>query len=265
MASFGVGLNSEDLSELNNVTNLDDLLNALGLSLTTDNIRKQINNETSSTINFLEEVRGKFDNFLVEETIDEEDKTEIKLQMMDFCEDLIQQIVDEYGLFLNVISDDYETLLSILDILYNFFILNRYQNVEDFIIQYIEINKVPLSESIENDDKIKDVTTISNRKKNFDPLDVFILSHINEIINFIKNSGVIDSHEFINTINDGELYISKIANLFDDGTLYGNFVPRLLQVVLGEEYDSNEATRIRNSIRTSFYTKAPIILTEGEV
>ena len=265
MASYGTGFNSEDLSDLNNVTNLDDLLNPLGLSLTTDNIRKQVRNETSSTLNFLEEVRSKFDNFLVEDSIEEEDKTEIKLQMIDFCEDLIQQIVDEYGLFLNVISDDYETLLSILDTLYNFFILNRYQNVENFIIQYIEINKAPLADSIETDDKIRDVTTISNRKKNFDPLDVFVLSHIHEIINFIKNSNVVDSLEFIETINDGELYIDKIANLFTEGTLYGNFVPKLLQVVLGDEYDSNEATRIRNSIRTSFYTKAPITLNEGEV
>ena len=263
MPSFGVGLDSDDLSGLNNVTNLNELLNALGLSLTTDNIRKQITNETSTTVNFLDDVIGKFENYLAEETIEEEDKTEIKLQMIDFCEDLIQQITGEYGLFVNLISDDYKSVLSILNVLYNFFILNRYQSVEDFIILYIEANKEPLSKSIAVDDKHKDVTTMSNQTKNFDPLDVFVLSNINEIINFIKNNDIIDSQEFIDIINDGEYFVSKINELFNDGTLYGNFVPKILQIVLGAVYDRNEATRIRNSIRTSFYTKMPIKVTEG--
>ena len=256
MASFSVGLDSDELSDLNGVTNLDDLLDCLGLSLTTDNMEKQIHHETSSTVNFLEEVKDKFENLLIDETIDSEDKTEIKSLMIDFCEDLIQQIADEYNLFINLVSDDYNSILTILDTLYNFFILNHYQNVEDFIINYIEKNKQFLIDSVvDPKDKAKDVTTMSNTAKKFHPQDIIVLSHISEIINFINMNNVIDSLEFINTINDGELYVSKMSDLFTDGTLYGNFVPKLFQSVLGDGYDSDESTRIRNSVRTSFYTK----------
>lgn len=265
MASNGTGFNSEDLADLNEVTNIDELLNSLGLDLMKDNIQKQIRNETTSTTDFLSVIVDKFKNMLEEESIEEEDKSEIKVQIIDFCEELIQLISEEYGIAINMISDDYQNMISIMTTLYNFLILNRYHNVEKFLIAYIEENKKPLAQSIGADDRVKDITSIANRKKNFDKDDVAVLSHISEIIDFIKNSNTIESDEFLSIVDDGELYTSQMVNYYSDGTLVGNFVPSILCVVLGEEYDSNEATRIRNSIRTAFYTKSPITLVEGEV
>lgn len=255
MASFRTGLNSEDLADLNNSTNLNGILDMLGIDLMKDNMLKQIHNETSSTIDYLDILKGKFNGVVDEDSIDSEDKSEVKSEMINFCEELITAISEEFDVMVNIISDDYQTMLDTVEVWYNFFVLNRCQNVERFLIHYIEQNKSPLISSIEVDDKVKDISSLSYKKKNFNKDDVFIMAHISEIVEFIKNGGIVESEEFLTTIDDGDYYTNKMLEMFNNGTLYGNFVPRLMYTVLGEEYDCNEATRIRNSIRAYFYTK----------
>jgi hypothetical protein len=225
---------------------------------------KQIHNETESTIDYLSILKSKFGAILEEDGIDSEDKSEIKYQMITFCEDVISTLAKEYDIMAHIISDDYATVLDIIEVWYNFFVLNRCQNVERFLIQYIERNKTPLISSIDVDDKVKDISSLSYKKKNFNKDDIFIMAHITEIIEFIKNSNIISSLEFLKVINDGDYYTGKMVEMFENGTAYGNFVPRIMYTVLGEEYDCNEATRIRNSIRAFFYTKNTNIVTESE-
>ena len=264
MASFRTGLNSEDLADLNNSTNLNGILDMLGFDLIRDNILKQVHNETTSTVDYLDILKGKFTSVIEEETIDSQDRSEVKSEMIDFCEKLISTMSSEFDIFVNIISEDYSSMLNTVEIWYNFFVLNRCQNVERFLIQYIEQNKAPLISSINVDEKIKDISSLSYRKKNFNKDDVFIMAHISEIIEFIKNGNIVDSEDFLETINDGDYYTGKIVEMYQNGTVYGNFVPRLMYTVLGEEYDCNEATRIRNSIRAFFYTKTTTNVTESE-
>ena len=265
MASFNkTGFNSEDLADLNNSTNLSGILDMLGFDLIRDNMFKQIHNETESTIDYLSILKGKFTAIVDEDAIESEDKAEIKYEMINFCEEVISAMAQEYDIMANIISDDYASMLDTIEVWYNFFVLNRCQNVERFLIQYIEKHKSPLIASIDIDDKIKDVSSLSYKKKNFNKDDIFIMAHITEIIEFIKNSNVIDSIEFLNVINDGDYYTSKMVEMFEAGTAYGNFVPRIMYTVLGEEYDCNEATRIRNSIRAFFYTKNTNTVNESE-
>lgn len=264
MSSFMTGLNSEDLADLNNSTNLNGILDMLGMDLIKANMLKQIHGETGSTYDYLATLKGKFTAVVDETAIDSEDKSEVVSEMISFCEELVSAMAQEFGVMLNIISDDYMTMLTAAEVLYNFFVLNRCQIVERFLIQYIEQNKAPLISSIDADEKIKDISSLSYKKKNFSKDDIFIMAHISEIIEFIKHGNIIESDEFLKTINDGDYYTSKMVEMFENGTIYGNFVPKILYTVLGEEYDCNEATRIRNSIRAFFYTKTVNSVNESE-
>lgn len=255
MPSFGVGLQSNELSDLNNSTNISGIMDMLGFDLIRDNMMKQIHNQTESTIDYLNILKSRFNKVIEEEAIDSEDRSEIKYEMIDFCEELIQVMSREFDVMGNIISDDYLSMLNTVEVWYNFLVLNRCQMVEKFLIQYIEQNKSALTSGIDVDDKIKDISSLSYKKKNFTKEDIFVMAHIPEIIDFIKNGNIIESDEFLATINDGDYYTSKMVEMFETGATYGNFVPRMLYTVLGEEYDCNEATRIRNSIRAFFYKK----------
>ena len=61
---------------------------------------------------------------------------------------------EEFDIMVNIISEDYLTMINTVEVWYNFFVLNRCQNVERFLIQYIEQNKAPLIASIELKPKI---------------------------------------------------------------------------------------------------------------
>ena len=78
---------------------------------------------------------------------------------------------------------------------------------------------------------------------------VAILSGLNSVINFIVFNQVIDQNEFIELVDNGEYHIDQLKDYYANGTIAGNFVPSLFDSVLGDEYDSGESTRIRNSIR----------------
>ena len=264
MSSFMTGLNSEDLADLNNSTNLSGIMDMLGMDLIKANMLKQIHGETESTFDYLSTLKGKFTAIVDEGAIDSGDRSEIKYEMINFCEEIVSAMAQEFGVMLNVISDDYQTMLTTAELLYNFFVLNRCQVVERFLIQYIEQNKAPLIASISVDEKVKDISSLSYRKKNFSKDDIFIMAHISEIIEFIKHGNIIESDDFLKTINDGDYYTSMMVEMFENGTVYGNFVPRILYTVLGDEYDCNEATRIRNSIRAFFYTKTVNTVSESE-
>lgn len=231
----------------------ESLLSSLSLDLITDNIMCQVNNYTTSTTDFLDTVKRKFDAILADDMIDDDDKSNLKYEMVEFCSRIIADISNVYNIAVNMISDDYETAIKLLSTLYNFLVLNKFSNVEKFLINYIKSNKMHLIETLDLDDKAKDITSIANRKKNMDKYDVCILSCVTEITNFIVNGNFIEPEEFIQYIDDGEIYISYMRDYYADMTISGNFANTLLHTVVSDGYDGSEVTRIRNSIRTAFY------------
>lgn len=236
-----------------NGTDLESLLESLSLDLMENNIDMQISCQISSTTDFLSTVFSKFRYILNMDDIVDEDKMEIRFQIIDFCDELIAKIANNYELVVNEISDDYESKIELLDTLYNFFILNRYGNVERFLINYINKNKEELIEILQIDDKNKDITSISNKKKNISRENICMLSQLTEVINFIRTNQVVDAMEFINIINEGEYYTDKLIQYYDNYTLAGDFTQILLNEVLDDDYDTSELSRIRNNVRISLY------------
>ena len=231
----------------------ETLLESLSLQLMRENLTYQILNQTSSTTDFLATIRMKFDAILQEDSIEDEDKKELKDQIIDFCHDIAKSIANQYGFYINIISDDYETAFDVLYTTYQFFILNKSSNVERFLINYIERYKSSIIENMDLNLKGKGITALSNKKMDVDKNNIHILSNLNKIIEDIRIGGFVEPEEFLSIIDEGEYYTHRMIELYTEQTLMGNFTNALLTAVLGECHDGNELTRIRNEIRIHFY------------
>lgn len=235
-------------------TDRDSLLESLSFDLMSDNIQNQILYNTTSTVDFMDVVKRKFNAILELPEVDDEDRVELKFQMVDFCNDLIGMIANSHNLFINLVSEDYESYMKLLDTLYNFLVLSRYSTVERFLINYINENKLQLIETLDiGDDKRKDITTLSNKKKNINKDNICILSNIDAVIQFIQHGLLVSPLEFIDIVSDGEYYAETLREYYEDGTVVGDFANSLLNCVLSDDYDTSEITRIRNNIRISLY------------
>lgn len=245
-------MDSLDVREASSVSESETLLEALSLDLMKSNIEQQIRYIIPTTTDFLGTVFNKFRLILEMDEIEDDDKREMRYQMVDFCDNLIDDIAIQYNLCVNEISDDYDHKMELLEAMYNFFVINRVNNIERFLIGHINSHKRDLIEALGIDDKSKDITSMSNKKKNISKENICVLSHIQEMIDFIRQEGIVSSEEFLEQVNDGEYYTEIIHGYFRDCTLGGNFVPILLNEVLDAAYDSVESARIRNTVRTAF-------------
>lgn len=243
----------DTINELNQDSlDIESLLSSLSLDLMTDSIQQQINGYVESPTDFLGIVLQKFDVILKDEEIEQSDKTEVKFQMIDFCQTIINSIADKYNLFINLVDESYTAHTDLVETLYNFFVLNRYENAEQFLIQYIKNNIASLVEAMDIHDNGKDVSTMAYKQMNLPKQNIVVLSHVTDIIGYIRRADFIENEDFLNTLDVGEYYVDKLLSYCLDGTVAGNFVQPLLEDALGDDYDNMEFVRIRNNIRIAF-------------
>lgn len=231
-------------------TPIESLLDSLNLGVMRDNISQQINGIISTQQNFLSIVLEKF-NTIETNTEDGEVLREIKYDVIDFCKGLIQEIVEHYDLFyMDDIGQSLE-VINVLSILYNFFILRGKELITTFFTEYIKVNKYQLIESLRDEEdsphSSDDITTLSNKKKNVSNDIVWIVSHIDTVVDFICSAGT-SPEEFIQLVNDGDFYVAKMKEYFEDGTLGGDFTRQFIYDFI-DESNSEYCTDIRNDIR----------------
>lgn len=243
---------SEFATEDVSVMTAESLLDSLSLGVMKDNIIHQIKGSIDSQQNFLSIVIEKFEN-IIRDVDDNDISKELKTEIASFCQSLIGEIVNEY----NLIFDDYYEgsmeCVEILSVLYNFFILRKKEYVTSFLIAYIQTYKQSLMDSFEinsDDNSVADVTAISNKKKNIQKDNIWILSNVNAIINFIASADI-ELSEFLNTINDGDFYISKLIDYVEEDKIGGDFISRYIKDMVND-YSSTNSTEIRNSVRLAF-------------
>ena len=119
----------DTINELNQDSlDKESLLASLSLDLMTDSIKQQIDGYVESPTDFLGIVLQKFNVILEDETISQEDKSEVKFQMSDFCQTIITEIANKYNMLINLLEDGYEAHKKLTETIYNFFILNPYEN-----------------------------------------------------------------------------------------------------------------------------------------
>lgn len=238
-----------------NSNDIESLLETLSLGLMKDNMYAQIRYETTSITDFLSTVIEKFKYILGLDEIATEDKMELKESMSDFCIDIVDEICKMNNLDANIDpSLQFEQTMEVTKTLYNFFVLHRYSNVEGFLKGFIDRHKDTLIELMDIGDRGKDITYNSNKRKQMSHENNCILSNIFSVINYIRDEMEIDQNEFIDIVDNGDYWADQLRDYFSNGTLYGDFVHKLLYNVLSDDYDNGEVQRIRNAVRIHFYT-----------
>lgn len=233
----------EDISE----TSVDTLLNSLDLGIMRDNITQQIRGIIKTQQNFLGIVLEKFD-IIVNNMHDLDDRREIEYEVIDFCRELILEFAEQYNFCYDDDLGRSKTPIHILKTLYNFFILRGKEFVTDFFIKYIQTNRNHLVQTLRDNEepsKIKDITTISNEKKYLSGDTLWVVSHLDSVINFIC-SLEISSENFIRMINDGDFYIEKMLEHIERGDILGDFVTGLLDRYIN---DPDHETEIKNDVK----------------
>lgn len=227
-------------------TSTDSLLESLSLEIMETSIMDQINGDRLSDRDFLGTVIDKF-NAIVNNS-DPDTIRGISNEMIDWSERLILAIVHEYNLGYNNPGEDSLENLDILESLYHFFVLDRKQYTKDFFIKYIDINKRQIIDAMGISGRGTDITTIANRKKNINKLNVPILSNLTEVIQFIMNNSDITPELFLEIIDEGEVYTSNVRYYFETGMIVGSFFYKYVEEEVGS-YTDEVSGELRTAIR----------------
>lgn len=228
---------------------IDYLLDQLSFNTVQTNIEHQISGELESGRDFLEVLMSKVETILSSLT-DRELVQQIRDEYATFCEELSRMIIEKYDLACSVISEE-EICDDLLETLYGFFIKNHYDYTNRFLCAYIFENKDYIYEQLDLKDK-SDIVTIANKKKGIDEVTVAIISNIGKVIDFVVNQLQITPQDFLNTINDGELYIENLIEFYDNCQIDGNFVSQYLEEITSDPC-SDDALKLRNDVRVELY------------
>lgn len=168
------------------------------------------------------------------------------IELRDGFYGFMQQMFDDYlGIGFNNFDDkSKEDQDDLIHFTYRFFLMNIKKNFVCLILNCIEANRG----MYENDDKKKDVTTLTFKREVTDPTDVYILSNLYEIINDIL-SKEFDTEEFFKLCDneDTTLETEFVSNAFENFDIVGNFVPHYINM-LDSDFKSEIESKVRNKI-----------------
>ena len=225
---------------------VDSLLESLSLEIMETSITDQITSGNNSNRDFLSTIINKF-NAIIENATTEQSRG-IKDEMIEWSNRLILTIVNEYNLAYNSPAEETLESIDILESLYNFFVIDRRHHTKEFFIKYIDINKKQIIEAMDIGGRGTDITTIANKKKNISKYNVPILSNLTEVIQYIMNSCDIDTEEFFNIIDNGDLYTSNVRYYFESDMLMGDFFYKYVEEEVSG-YADDISTELRTAIR----------------
>lgn len=226
----------------------DSLLESLSLEIMESSIIDQITRNRNTSRDFLSTVIDKFRAIV--ENSDADSVRGISSEMIDWANRLIRAIVTENNLAYNSPDDDSLDVLDRLESLYHFFILDRGENTKLFFINYIDVNKKHIIESLEIGGRGSDITSLAYKEKNIDKNDICILSNLQEVIQFIVNSSGVDFNDFLELIDNGDYHTANIQYYFDCCILCGDFFREYVKYDVGD-YTDDISTELRSAIRVS--------------
>lgn len=226
---------------------LDSCLDGLSLDIMLSNIHHQLNNPQDIIADFLRMVGDTWSE-IEEECEDETVISELKYKLIDFWGEVISLINSHFDLSMDYIADSMSAQ-DVAEELYEFFILDRIQNVETFFINYIRANKINIAQSLGINEKGKDVTSIACRRKDIDKTSIPIIANLTRVIDFICDTDL-EVEELLNFSNADNA--EAIEEMLLDYTINNNFTYTYINNIMSK-YDGLVSSRIRNNIRTSLY------------
>ncbi len=134
---------------------------------------------------------------------------------------------------------------------YRFFIMNIKKNFTCLMMNYINKNR----ESYEIDeDRRKDVTSLSFKREVTDPIDVYILSNLHSIIEDIMAEEISVDDFFENCDDENCLETQFVSGAYDRFEIVGNFVNAYKEMI-DSDFIAEIESKIRNKILKKYKKK----------
>ena len=128
---------------------------------------------------------------------------------------------------------------------YRFFLVNIKKNFVCFVLNYINDHREDFPAE---DEKKKDVTSLSLKKEITDPVDIYILSNLGSVIDTALHPYDTDVDEFFKYCSDDDCLENRfIEKAFDDMKITGNFVEKYIELIDSDFYSEIES-KVRNKI-----------------
>lgn len=137
---------------------------------------------------------------------------------------------------------------------YRFFIMNSRKNFVCYILNYIDDHK---DEFIEYDDnKQKDVTSLSLKKEVTDPRDIYIISNLTDIIDQILHADI-SLDDFFRWCDGDESSLETrfVSKKYDEIKITGNFVENYIGMI-DCDFLSEIESKVRNKILRRYKKKS---------
>lgn len=180
--------------------------------------------------------------------------------------DNIMELRDDFYVFMQKILKDYlglgfvdfpdmskEDQDDMIHYVYRFFIINMKKNFSCYIMNYIDNHHGEFCR--DDEEKKKDVTTLSLKKDVTDLEDIYILANLGEVIDSILTEDI-SVDDFLKNCDKDESCLETrfVTNKFDKFKLTGNFVEKYVEM-LDYDFKLELEIKIRNKILKKYKKK----------
>lgn len=225
----------------------DQFLSEVSINLTKENVKAQFADpleyrKKDHITPFITKYKFSADNADAYEDEDLDNVTELRDNFYAFMQEMFKEYLGiGFVDFDDKSKDEQDRLIHLT---YRFFLMNIKKNFVCFIMNYINKNKG--SYEIDEEKK-KDVTSLSFKREITDPADIYIISNLHSIIEGILGEEI-DVDDFLDNCDDDNcLETIFVKKKFDKFEITGNFVPRYIEM-LDYDFISDIETKIRNKI-----------------
>ena len=203
------------------------MLKELSGELLVECIDEQIEDPTSTKINFLETFKESYDEDLEEAHDDDDGVKEINDIANDFYCNVIDKINKKYQLGLDedtIYSYGGSQLQNFADGLYQFFLINYQDNITTYFSKMIIAMKDALSDSIQKEKNSSDAVDSAMSRKIKSGAYATVLANINSAVKLIRSLEM-DPMDFIKLFDEESFPVAVLKYGIKKGLINGNFVP----------------------------------------
>ena len=203
------------------------MLKELSGELLVECIDEQIEDPTSTKINFLETFKESYDEDLEEAHDDDDGVKEINDIANDFYCNVIDKINKKYQLGLDedtIYSYGGSQLQNFADGLYQFFLIDYQDNITTYFSKMIIAMKDALSDSIQKEKNSSDAVDSAMSRKIKSGAYATVLANINSAVKLIRSLEM-DPMDFIKLFDEESFPVAVLKYGIKKGLINGNFVP----------------------------------------
>ena len=210
----------EDVSEILNIFNLDEI---------TQLLHKQINTNSSFGENRSDHFKPifvEYNSIMEEESNTGEVKDEAQNRFNAICNIFIDLICNKFHLELDPEwkDDHMNELPGVVIALYDFFVVDIVNNLNEVLVTYIRNNMETIYEKFEDRKNKKDAATLTN-KKQFSPELAIVASNIYDITTWILQQ--MSEEQYIECMNPEYGPLKIFSNMLENGIANGEFMQEI--------------------------------------